>query len=75
MAAMKRRLQSEPSTLFFMKTQLAKQIKKLESCITWIDNGMMLRTQKQRFHKLMAEQRVLDAYALIDEYKLLDTET
>ena len=75
MAAMKRRLQSEPSTLFVMKTQLAKQIKKLESSITWIDNGMMLRTQKQRFYKLMAEQRILDAYALIDEYKLLDTET
>jgi hypothetical protein len=58
-----------------MKTQLAKQIKQLESSIVWIDNGMMLRTQKQRFYKLMAEKRVLDAYALIDEYKLLDTES
>jgi hypothetical protein len=75
MAAMKRRPQQESSTLFFMKTQLAKQIKQLESSIVWIDNGMMLRTQKQRFYKLMAEQRVLDAYALIDEYKVLDSET
>jgi hypothetical protein len=58
-----------------MKTQLAKQIKQLESSIVWIDNGMMLRTQKQRFYKLIAEQRVLDAYALIDEYKVLDSET
>jgi len=58
-----------------MKTKLAKKIKQLESSITWINDGMMLRTQKQRFYKLMAEQRVLDAYALIDEYRLLNTET
>ena len=58
-----------------MKTKLAKQIKQLESSITWINDGMMLRTQKQRFYTLMAEQRVLDAYALIDEYRLLNTET
>jgi hypothetical protein len=45
-----------------MKTKLAKQIKHLESSITWINDGMMLRTQKQRFYKLMAEQRVLDAF-------------
>jgi hypothetical protein len=58
-----------------MKTKLAKQIKHLESSITWINDGMMLRTQKQRFYKLMAEQRVLDAYALIDEYKLVNADT
>ena len=46
----------------YMKTKLAKQIKHLESSITWINDGMMLRTQKQRFYKLMAEQRVLDAF-------------
>jgi hypothetical protein len=45
-----------------MKTKLAKQIKHLESSITWINDGMMLRTQKQRFYRLMAEQRVLDAF-------------
>ena len=56
-----------------MKTKLAKQINQLESTITWINDGMMLRTQKQRFYKLMAEQRILDAYAIIDEYKLLNT--
>ena len=58
-----------------MKTKLAKQINQLESSITWINDGMMLRTQKQRFHKLMAEQRILDAYALIDEYKLVNADT
>ena len=58
-----------------MKPKLAKQINQLESSITWINDGMMLRTQKQRFYKLMAEQRILDAYALIDEYKLLNTDT
>jgi hypothetical protein len=55
-----------------MKTQLAKQIQQLESNITWIENGMMLRTQKQRFDQLMNQGRVLDAYALIDEYKILN---
>jgi len=35
-----------------------------------MDNGTMLRTQKQRFHKLMADGRIFDAYALIDEYKV-----
>ena len=58
-----------------MKTKLAKQINQLESSITWINDGMMLRTQKQRFYKLMAEQRILDAYALIDEYKLVNADT
>ena len=57
-----------------MKTELARQIKQLESRITWIDNGMMLRTQKQRFNRLMNQGRVLDAYALIDEYKILNTD-
>ena len=57
-----------------MKTKLAKQIQKLESNITWMDNGMMLRTQKQRFNRLMNQGRVLDAYALIDEYKILNTD-
>ena len=58
-----------------MKTKLAKQIQQLESSITWIDNGMMLRTQKQRFYRLMNQGRVLDAYALIDEYKILNHDT
>jgi aspartate carbamoyltransferase catalytic subunit len=57
-----------------MKTKLAKQIQQVESSITWIDNGMMLRTQKQRFNRLMNQGRVLDAYALIDEYKILNTD-
>ena len=55
-----------------MKTKLAEQIQQLESSITWIDNGTMLRTQKQRFNRLMNQGRVLDAYALIDEYKILN---
>ena len=58
-----------------MKTKLAKQIQKLESNITWMDNGMMLRTQKQRFYQLMNQGRVLDAYALIDEYRILNSDT
>jgi hypothetical protein len=58
-----------------MKTKLAKQINQLESSITWMENGTMLRTQKQRFYRLMKQGRVLDAYALIDEYKILNTET
>ena len=57
-----------------MKTKLAKQIQKLKSNITWMDNGMMLSTQKQRFNRLMNQGRVLDAYALIDEYKILNTD-
>jgi aspartate carbamoyltransferase catalytic subunit len=57
-----------------MKTKLAKQIQQVESSITWIDNGMMLRTQKQRFNRLMNQGRVLNAYALIDEYKILNTD-
>jgi membrane protease subunit (stomatin/prohibitin family) len=56
-----------------MKTKLDTQIKQLESSITWIENGTMLRTQKQRFHRLMNQGRVLDAYALIDEYKITNT--
>ena len=63
------------STSTSMKTKLAEQIQQLESSITLIDNGMMLRTQKQRFYRLMKEGRVLDAYALIDEYKTLNTDT
>ncbi len=58
-----------------MKTELAKQINQLESSITWMENGTMLRTQKQRFYRLMKQGRVLDAYALIDEYKILNTDT
>ena len=57
-----------------MKTTLTNQIKQLESSITWMDNGTMLRTQKQRFYNLMNQGRVLDAYALIDEYKILNTD-
>lgn len=57
-----------------MKTKLAKQIQQLETSITWMDNGLMLRTQKQQFYRLMNQGRVLDAYALIDEYKILNTE-
>ena len=57
-----------------MKTKLAKQIQQLETCITWMKNGTMLRTQKQRFNRLMNQGRVLDAYALIDEYKVLNTD-
>lgn len=55
-----------------MTAKLLKQIKQLEVTITWMENGTMLRTQKQRFHKLMAEGHVFDAYALIDEYKIND---
>ena len=58
-----------------MKTTLTNQIKQLESSITWIENGTMLRTQKQRFNRLMNQGRLLDAYALIDEYKILNTDT
>lgn len=58
-----------------MKTKLANQIQQLESSITWMANGMMLRTQKKRFYQLMNQGRVLDAYALIDEYKILNTDT
>ena len=58
-----------------MKTKLAKQIQQLESSITWIENGSMLRTQKHRFYQLMNQGRVLDAYSLIDEYKILNTDT
>jgi len=53
-----------------MTTKLAKQIKQLEANIAWMENGTMLRTQKRRFHRLMADGRVFDAYALIDEYKI-----
>jgi len=53
-----------------MTTKLTKQIKQLEANITWMENGTMLRTQKQRFYNLMADGRVFDAYALIDEYKI-----
>ncbi len=55
-----------------MKTTLTKQIKQLESSITWMENGTMLRTQKQRFNRLMNQGRLLDAYALIDEYQVLN---
>jgi biotin operon repressor len=58
-----------------MKTKLAKQIQQLESSITWMENGTMLRTQKQQFYRLMKQGRVLDAYALVDEYKILNTDT
>jgi len=57
-----------------MKTTPSNQIKQLEASITWMDNGTMLRTQKQRFYRLMNQGQVLDAYALIDEYKILNTE-
>ena len=55
-----------------MTTKLQKQIKVLEDSLTWIENGMMLRSQKQRFQQLMADGQILDAYALIDEYKTPD---
>jgi hypothetical protein len=58
-----------------MKPKLAKQIQKLESSITWMDNGMMLRSQKHRFYQLMNQGSALDAYALIDEYRILNTDT
>lgn len=53
-----------------MKTQLAKQIKLLEANFSWIEDGMMLQTQKQRFYRLLNQGQVMDAYALIDEYKI-----
>ena len=56
-----------------MTTKLQKQIKILEESLTWIENGMMLRSQKHRFQQLMADGQVLDAYALIDEYKTPDS--
>jgi hypothetical protein len=58
-----------------MKNKLANQIKQLQSTITWMENGTMLRTQKQRFYKLMGDGRIVDAYALIDEYRLNNQET
>jgi hypothetical protein len=38
-----------------------------------MENGTMLRTQKQRFYRLMKEGCVLDAYALRAPRKLDDS--
>jgi hypothetical protein len=50
------------------------RIKSLEDNLSWIQNGLMPRTQKQCFYRMIDQEHVLDAYALIDKYKILNTD-